>query len=152
MSEKISLKDKRRALVMAYRIATEKRNANRYGSKSITGIDDTTLFTYSDMLRVLKAMLHELAGVTQKPLTLQELHALIDAGPETVTWAESKDDPEIFASIFYNGRSIDRFGNNLDTSDLHFPSYGKRWRVWASRPTDEERAVAPWEDAGDADL
>lgn len=88
----------------------------------------------------------------QKPLTLGELHALIDAGAEAVAWSESKDDPEIFAAIFYNGKTIDRFDQRLNSSDLHFPSYGKRWRCWASRPTDEERQAAPWEDEDDADL
>ena len=24
-------------------------------------------------------------------------------------------------------------------------AYGKRWRCWTSRPTDEQRAVTPWE-------
>lgn len=30
--------------------------------------------------------------------------------------------------------------------------YGKDYRFWRQRPTDEERAAAPWEGTGDADL
>lgn len=90
--------------------------------------------------------------VIQKPMTLGELHALIDAGTEAVAWSESKEDPEIYAAIFYDGRTIDRFAHYLDSSDLCFSAYGKTWRCWASRPTDEERAAAPWEEADNADL
>lgn len=88
----------------------------------------------------------------QKPLTLEELEALITAGEDVAVYCEAKGDPHAYATIFCNGKTVDPFGDMIDACDLVFVRYGISWRAWASRPTDEERAAAQWEDAGDADL
>ena len=82
----------------------------------------------------------------QQPLTLEELHALIDAGDEVVIYCETEyDKKNIYGTIVYGERIYDRYGEAPGVKHMKYESYGKTWRAWASRPTDEERAAAPWE-------
>lgn len=83
----------------------------------------------------------------QKPLTLQELHALIDPGDEVVTYCETSAPsvPYTYANIWTGDLVIDVVGFTKK-NHVRFVNYGKTWRAWASRPTDEERAAAPWEE------
>jgi hypothetical protein len=37
---------------------------------------------------------------------------------------------------------------NTDVYDLQAIDYGKSWRCWTSRPTDEQRAATPWPEEG----
>lgn len=82
----------------------------------------------------------------QKPLTLCELSALIDTDDDVVTWCESCIDAHAYANIWYQGKCIDRDGDTLDVRLMAFDAYNKTWRCWATRPTDEEREAAPWEE------
>lgn len=82
----------------------------------------------------------------QKPLTLEELHALIDSGDEVVIYIETDTHVETYANIIYGMKIFDRYGETEGVDFLRFETYGKTWRTWASRPTDEERAAAPWEE------
>lgn len=81
----------------------------------------------------------------QKPLTLEELKALIDAGKEAVTYCEAHGDNNTYANIWIGNSVIDIIGV-YQVENISFESYGKTWRAWASRPTDEERAAAQWEE------
>lgn len=149
-NKEISLQDKIRALRLAYHIITDKRNENRYGGTAIVRKDAPDMFTYSDMLSAIKAIFDELGDgpekpAMQKPLTLRELLVMIDAREEAVTYCEAKDDPQIYANIWYDGRAIDRNAEAVHCRQLIYAHYGRTWRAWASRPTDEERAAAPWE-------
>lgn len=94
---------------------------------------------------IIAAYKEAMARPLQKPLTLQDLHALIDAGEEAVVYCEATDDPEVYGNIFYNGKSIDRHAESVDVRLLVYENYGKTWRAWAARPTREERAAALWE-------
>lgn len=87
----------------------------------------------------------------QKPLTRAELEALIESGPEIVTYCEARDGDRTFANIWIAYSVIDVIGIE-QKENICFESYGKTWRAWSQRPTDEERAAAPWEEADDADL
>ena len=157
MSEAIILHDKKQALKLAYQIITDKRNVNRYSNTSIVYKDRPDMFTYSDMLRVFNDMYKELHDtpekLIQKPMTLGELHALIDAGEEAVIYCETEDDEaNLYATLLYGGRIYDRYGEAPGPDHIRSETYGKTWRAWASRPTDEERSAAPWEETCDADL
>lgn len=89
----------------------------------------------------------------RKPMTLEELHALIDSGEEAVIYCETEDDAaNLYGTILYGGRIYDRYGEAPSPDHIRYETYGKTWRAWASRPTDEERQAAPWEDEDDADL
>lgn len=81
----------------------------------------------------------------QKPLTLEELKALIDPGDEVVTYCEGISFCQTYATIWIDGQVIDALGLH-PKENISFYSYGKTWRAWATRPTDEERAAAPWEE------
>ncbi len=82
----------------------------------------------------------------QKPLTLEELDALIDSGDEVVIYIETDTHVETYANIIYGMKIFDRYGETEGVDFLRFDTYGKTWRAWASRPTDEERAAAQWEE------
>lgn len=84
----------------------------------------------------------------QKPLTLEEMRALIDTDDDVVTYCEGLDDPHTYATIWYLGSYVDRAGGPSNNRILAWDKYGKRWRAWAQRPTDEEREAAPWEEVG----
>lgn len=94
------------------------------------------------------AMDEALRRPLRRPMTLQGLRALIDAGKEAVIYCEIKNDKqEIFANILYDGRIFDRYGKAPGPRLLRYETYGKTWRAWASRPTKEERNAEPWEDS-----
>lgn len=82
----------------------------------------------------------------QKPMTLEEYQALIDAGREVVIYCEIYNDEETYANIICKQVIVDRYGECPPIELLRFETYGKTWRAWASRPTDEERAAEPWEE------
>ncbi len=94
-----------------------------------------------------KALCYEAAmrRPLQKPLTLEELKALIDPGDEVVTYCEGISFCQTYATIWIDGQVIDALGLH-PKENISFYSYGKTWRAWATRPTDEERAAAPWEE------
>lgn len=99
-----------------------------------------------------EALVVALRRPLQKPLELAELEAMIAAGEDVAVYCEAKVDPHAYATIFCNGKCIDLDGDMIDACDLVFFRYNIGWRAWAQRPTDEERAAAPWEDAENADL
>lgn len=95
----------------------------------------------ADALELLKA---------QEPrvLTLEELRQLEHT--DHIIWIEANGDPESF-----NGYA--EVTTNFVTKDIEFfvpgneiefmpdnKNYGKTWRCWTSRPTDEQREVIPW--------
>lgn len=141
--------DKKRALQLAYQIVGDKRNANRYGNTAILRKEDSNMFTYSDMLDGLRALFNDLDDARktpelQKPITLAELEALIAAGEDVAVYCEADNDPHAYATILFGGQAINPNGDKINACDLVYFHYGKTWRAWASRPTDEERAAAPW--------
>ena len=96
-----------------------------------------------------KALCYEAAlrRPLQKPLTLREFHEMAENfTEEAVVYCESKEDPQTYANILYGGRIIDREADSVHAYMLVYKNYGKTWRAWATRPTDEERAAAPWEE------
>lgn len=81
----------------------------------------------------------------QKPLTKEELLALIGTGDEAVTWCEAKGEGCAWANIWTGEKVIGGDCSIISKDHIVYATYGKTWRAWASRPTDEERAAAPWE-------
>ena len=81
----------------------------------------------------------------QKPLTLHELLEMIGHGLEAVTFCEAKGDNQTYATIWIDDNVVDCQGIT-PKDNISYETYGKLWRAWAARPTDEERAAAPWEE------
>lgn len=93
-----------------------------------------------DALELLKA---------QEPrvLTLNELRALYDT--DHFVWVEDNGDDDCFdgyaeVDIYKEKVELFEFGNEVQWEPDN-DNYGKTWRCWSSRPTDEQREVAPWE-------
>lgn len=93
-----------------------------------------------------KAAMYRQDRVLLPLLTLKELRAMIATGEEVVIYCETKFHSGTYATIIYDGKVFDRYGKGPGVKHFSFETYGKTWRAWASRPTDEERAAAPWEE------
>ena len=83
-------------------------------------------------------------GVTvrepQKPLTLEELSDETD-----MYWVENEDGcfPVLLWDKSYCFSTFSQFGTEQDV-ELNNDDYGKTWRCWAEKPTEEERKAAEW--------
>lgn len=119
----------------------------------------------SDVIELLVGALRDaLDKPMQKPLTLEELSrhedkpVFVEAGFRKPNW----DKPKITHSKWYLlrwfGKGAEQYRNHIDFVTSCVPDndgcycesfrrtqYGRSWRAWASRPTDEEREAAAWE-------
>ena len=81
----------------------------------------------------------------QKPLTLEE--ACDDEN--LCVFLEIKDEPDIYVSILHPDFSFDSCGIDLlieeEGTCYKLSTYGKFWRCWATKPSDEERSASKWE-------
>lgn len=87
-------------------------------------------------------------GVTvkepQKPLKVEELNE------GDVLWFELDDYPAKYVRIreliglSHGFASFQEIGNKLELDYLTM-DYGKLWRCWAEKPTEEERMAVEWE-------
>lgn len=80
----------------------------------------------------------------QKPLTVEEVRAL-----QEFAWLEWRNDNRI-APMVPSGIERDTATNVeyftfWDDGYAVMSNYGKTWRCWADRPTEEERKAAEWE-------
>jgi hypothetical protein len=84
----------------------------------------------------------------QKPLTWEEIpdHKLIFMELRGI----DKPIPSILRQTMDNQAWYTMESGCVFTFDMD--ELGKRWRPWEREPTEEERAAAPWEGVGDADL
>lgn len=105
----------------------------------------------------------------QKPMTLEETWEKSKEVSDNVIWLEFKEEHEDYLDVIpalISNTAPWPFGMNhlptkryfrfliwpKDIIEVEKEKYGEKHRCWASKPTDEERAAAPWEGAGDADL
>lgn len=93
-------------------------------------------------------------------VTVADVLALLKAQEPRVITAEELEDwlePAYLEDIFYGGRwaLIADFSANwfifnvtepgfLKEEEFHVSEYGRRWRCWTSRPTDEQRKAVKW--------
>lgn len=83
-------------------------------------------------------------GVTvkemQKPMTVEELFLLPD-----VVYVEFSYFDDVYAALpeRYDKQTIDLMMRGESCRFL-LKGYGKTWRCWAKRPTEEERKAAEW--------
>lgn len=111
------------------------------------GISLEQLCQQSDVIELLVSALRDaLDKPMQKPLTKREFRTLMFADEDVAVYCEAKGDTHAYATILFDGNSVDREGDICDDDDLVWHSYGVEWRAWATRPTDEERSAAVWED------
>ena len=100
----------------------------------------------SDVIKLLVGALRDaLDKPMQKPLTLEEA-----INSEWTVWIEINGwtNPragDVWASKRLEGYAMFAFVGESPRSHAAMNRYGKGWRCWASRPTDEEREAAKWE-------
>ena len=93
---------------------------------------------YQDAIRRFQPM--------QKPLTLEEVLAIDDIGfPCFVEFREENGQTDIEPEILTN--RYHHYGEqNIDCVTFRLSDINVTWRPWRTRPTDEERAAAKWEE------
>ena len=94
-----------------------------------------------DALELLKAQ-------EARVMTLDELRQLEHT--DHIIWIEANGDPESFdgyaevtTNLVTNDIELFAPGNEVEFIPDN-KNYGKTWRGWSSRPTDEQREAAPW--------
>ena len=71
---------------------------------------------------------------------------------ESVVWFEEKVSKEILPALImtisepYFARFLTVKNGNEETFSWTMDYYGKKWRCWTARPTDEQRKAVPWKD------
>lgn len=83
----------------------------------------------------------------QKPMRLEEA-----TGSEWTVWIEIKGWKYPQACDIWISEQLDGYAKvaligRTKRAHVALEQYGKGWRCWASRPTNEERLAAKWEDA-----
>lgn len=103
---------------------------------------------YDDALSLLKTL--ELLKTDARVLTLEELRKTPSG---SVLWNEWAQDEEIelyplefqkiYMHTFPDGltEEVVEFSNGMDYAD----EYGKQYRLWTAKPTDEQRKAVKWE-------
>lgn len=99
---------------------------------------------------LLKDALALLKAQEPRVMSLEEVQTL---RANDVVWLEDKGKPNIIPGIVRN-RHLWPHSTTMVTNFMHVDGckvtagdddYGKRWRCWTSRPTDEHREATPWE-------
>jgi hypothetical protein len=136
---------------------------------AITVVGDTRIQTgnmllhQSDVIVLLVGALRDaLDKPMQKPLTLEEAWEKSKQVCDNVVWLEFKEENKSYLDVIpalISNTAPWPFGEkNLptiryfrfllwpkDIIEVNKEKYGKKHRCWASRPTDEEREAAAWE-------
>jgi hypothetical protein len=91
----------------------------------------------------------EQAKPLQRPMTLEDVK---NAGIVFVEYQYTKELRTAFVVKSANNRDFNVIAakgtstlRDCTLTQMSNPLFGKIWRAWASRPTDEERAAAKWE-------
>lgn len=78
----------------------------------------------------------------QKTLTLEEVKKQVAVWVEWV-WSYENISPAMYLCSDYRTMCFDE--GFAKSYRLPKADYGKKWRCWATKPTDEERKAAKWE-------
>lgn len=103
-----------------------------------------TILHQSDVIELLVGALRDaMDKPMQKPLTLEEIKQSVYQIP---CWVEYTETTGLYPDV------IDRDSRGVfsKTTKSFMPyfdlnTYGKYWRAWTAKPTDEEREAAAWE-------
>lgn len=79
-------------------------------------------------------------------LTLNELRALYDT--DHFVWVEDNGDDDCFdgyaeVDIYKEKVELFEFGNEVQWEPDN-DNYGKTWRCWSAKPTEEQKEATPW--------
>ena len=104
----------------------------------------------SDVIELLVGALRDaLEKPKNRPITKQEILESIQVIPCVI---EEKKFGLIYGDVLNYDSDIKKYFGILATlswavgrTEYDIDDYGKTWRAWAFRPTDEERSAAAWE-------
>lgn len=80
------------------------------------------------------------AGQTARVMTLEEIK-----NANGYIWKEYKGMHAMSAVLIEYGMERVPFDRDYPTNEYNWPFYGKEWRCWTQRPTDEQRKAVKWE-------
>ena len=131
-------------------IPKEHNMAERIDAMNRPGEWCETICHQSDVIELLVGALRDALGKTkQKPLTLEEVK---DAGIVFIEYQYTKELRTAFVVKRGNNRDFNVIAakgsstlRDCTLTQMSNSLFGKIWRAWASRPTDEERSAAEWE-------
>ena len=90
------------------------------------------------------------ALTAQEPrvLTLEELRSL--DGTDHFVWLEDNGEYELYdcyaeVTTYQNNVELNTFGREVEFEPDN-EEYGKTWRCWSARPTEEQRKAVKWDD------
>lgn len=106
-----------------------------------------------DTLNVWREKIKELENMqTARIMTLEEIDGILSGSMEshnTIFWAESRSKTTCSFGVFQLDYSDDGDFEALLIgcswpSHYRRETYGITWRVWTTKPTDEQRKAVPW--------
>ena len=90
------------------------------------------------------------ALTAQEPrvLTLEELRSL--DGTDHFVWLEDNGEYELYdcyaeVTTYQNNVELNTFGREVEFEPDN-EEYGKTWRCWSVKPSNEKREAVPWQD------
>lgn len=103
-----------------------------YDNTSITGISLQNII--DDIIGLLKE--HEARVMTESEIKNHNGYI----------WCEYIDDDLLTVSFISDGKLYDRGELPYNVNMLAWENYGKGWRCWSARPTEEQRKAAKWDE------
>lgn len=110
------------------------------------GIENCQSSMQADALTLLKAQEPRVIKVAKYDDEIQS------PGMDCFTWIEEREREDVYIGTV-NRTSHKNYGEETysfmrfwgkSKDGIKFEDYGKTWRCWTSRPTDEQREVTPW--------
>lgn len=94
------------------------------------------------------AVMREL--VTQEPrvMTLEEVRRFVYGSPYIIETNLPDDEPRLMYGLYSHQGIVGNFDFSIidGRKSLFDADYGKTWRCWTARPTDEQREAAKWDE------
>lgn len=95
---------------------------------------------------VVKAIYELLKEQEPRVLTLEELRSL--DGTDHFVWLEDNGEYELYdcyaeVTTYQNNVELNAFGREVEFEPDN-EEYGKTWRCWSAKPSNEKREMTPW--------
>ncbi len=101
-----------------------------------------------DLIEAFELAVKALEEQEPRVLTLDELRSL--NGTDHFVWLEDNGEYELYdcyaeVTTYQNNVELNTFGREVEFEPDN-EEYGKTWRCWSAKPSNEKREVVPWQD------
>lgn len=101
----------------------------------------------SDLCDAFELAVKALDAQEPRVLTLEELRSL--DGTDHFVWLEDNGEYELYdcyaeVTTYQNNVELNTFGREVEFEPDN-EEYGKTWRCWSAKPSNEKREMTPWE-------